>query len=142
MICSSAQYTHVSYFGFWFSWIIDQNKFKWFICILNTSNIHKKHLNLFWSTIHENQYQNQNVCVLCTWAYQLFLSLQMDLKHTKLWIPKSSWRSSSSSRLDPKPWSTECKGMILMLGHGNHQVKASKLLFLKQSPTNILINDL
>ena len=92
----------------------------------------------------KNQYPNIKLVCVVHLSISTILSFTNGSKHkTKLTrIPKSSWRSSSSSRLDPKPWSTECKWVILKLGHGNHQVKASKLLFLKQSPTNILLNDL
>ena len=102
----------------------------------------KNHLNLFWSKLFMKT-KIHKTCVLCTWAYQLFLSLQMDLNKLNTRIPKSSWRSSSSSRLGPKhrdPTSMAMKDLDARVG--NHQVKASKLLFLKQSPTNILLNDL
>ena len=40
LICSSSQYTLVACFGIGFHEQIDQNKFKWFFCILDVFDIH------------------------------------------------------------------------------------------------------
>ena len=98
------------------------------VCILNTSNIHKNHLNLFWTTIHENQYQkSKRVCIVHL-SISTILSFTNGSKHTKLWIPKFSWWSSSSRRLGPKlrdPRWVLC--IIMMLGPWNHLVNGFKI---------------
>ena len=53
------------------------------VCI-NTSNIHRIKVNLFWSTIHENQNPNHETCVYVHLSISTILSFTNGSKHTKL----------------------------------------------------------
>ena len=99
------------------------------VCIQNTSNIHKNKVKLVliyysWKPISKNI---KLVCV-CELEHINYLIFTNGSKHTKLWIPKSSWRSSIFKSTRSKPWSTsECNEWSWCSGSGITMWKASKL---------------